>query len=63
MFRSSNHIELIRAGASAFQGATLAEDLNVQVAGYGEVLSSTVRVKDGINKSWALITFKEPGER
>jgi hypothetical protein len=27
---------------------------------FGEVISATVRVKPGVNKSWALCTFKEP---
>ena len=27
---------------------------------FGEVVSATVRVKPGVNKSWALCTFKEP---
>jgi hypothetical protein len=43
----------------AFDG-TLSPELAEQVAGYGELLSSTVRVKDGVDKSWALITFQEP---
>ena len=29
-------------------------------AGFGEVLATTVRKKEGTNKSWSLVTFTSP---
>lgn len=42
------------------QGATLDDEIMHQIHAMGEVLSTTVRVKDGVNKSWCLITFNAP---
>ena len=44
-------------GEVGAEGATLDSSITDQLNGYGEVLSATVRVKDGDNKSWALVTF------
>jgi hypothetical protein len=43
-------------------GATLDDVITQQVEVNGEVLSTTVRVKDGENKSWCLITFNLPAD-
>ena len=41
-------------------GATLDDAIMQQIRAMGEVLSTTVRVKDGANKSWCLITYNAP---
>jgi hypothetical protein len=41
-------------------GATLDDAIMQQINAMGEVLSTTVRVKDGENKSWCLITYNAP---
>ena len=41
-------------------GATLDDEIMQQIKAMGEVLSTTVRVKDGENKSWCLITYNAP---
>ncbi len=41
-------------------GATLDAAIMQQINATGEVLSTTVRVKDGENKSWCLITYNAP---
>jgi hypothetical protein len=39
-------------------GASLSAELLGQLGAYGELISHTVRVKEGAAKSWALVTFQ-----